>query len=182
VAAVILSIWKFQENDVHLEMNMKAEADADQNKLAFVSEARKLLALFQDPEWRATAEQTDEEHVADFTRTLAGTRQTFPGLQKKTCIHWIGIEGDNALAVTGNAPDSGDRARALVGFLRNMPFLLEAVEKLINQQKDHAVRVSELIEHNTVQLMENRAQRETIRKQQAKIDWLLNNIPGVQAV
>ncbi|MGX9944988.1 hypothetical protein ACTG4Q_21220 [Bradyrhizobium denitrificans] len=146
---------------------------------AFTSEARRLLALFQDPEWRGTPEQTDEEHAEDFAKTLARTRQIFPDMPEKTSIHWVGIEGDLAVAITGNAPASGDRAKAIVGFLRNMPFLLDAVEKLVDQQDEHSARVTELIEHNTTQLLENRTQRDTIRQLQGQVDLLLKSISAL---
>lgn len=80
------------------------------------------------------------------------------------------------LAFTGNTPRAPDRARALVGFLRNMPFLLDSVEELIELRRIHSKRVSELIEHNTAQLLENRAQRATIRSLKLRDEWMLNKL------
>jgi hypothetical protein len=165
-----------QETDVTTEIVTK-------EKLAeFTSEARRLLAMFQDPVWASTDEQTDEQHLADYTKVLARTRLHFPDMQEKTLMNSVMNEGDQVLCFTGNSPTSPDRARAIVGFLRNMPFLLNALEALVELRQVHSARVTELITHNSEQLMENRAQRQTIRQQQAMIDWLMSNVPGVMPV
>ncbi len=57
---------------------------------------------------------------------------------------------------------------------------LNKEDELAQLKREHSARVSELIEHNTKQLMENRAQRAIIAQQKAQILWLLNQIPGVQ--
>src|SRR5262249_45551889 len=87
----------------------------------FTSESRRLLTLFDDCEWCGTPEYTDEEHVNNYAEALARTRQMFPDMPEKTSINWVGINGDLAIAITGNAPSSPDRAKAIVGFIRNMP-------------------------------------------------------------
>lgn len=48
------------------------------------------------------------------------------------------------------------------------------------EQKRLNDRITELLEHNNKQLMENRAQRQIIAQQKIQIVWLLNQIPGVQ--
>lgn len=159
---------------------MTEEAVTDEKKLEFVSQARQLLALFQDPIWGATAEQTDQMHLTDYCETLDETRKNFD-LPEETAMHAVMGDGGIVYAFTGNSPTSGDRAKALVGFIYTMPFLLDSVVELIDLKRSTSARVTELIEHNTAQLLENRAQRETIRQQQAKIEWLLSQIPGVAA-
>ncbi|MCA1379521.1 hypothetical protein I6F34_01630 [Bradyrhizobium sp. BRP05] len=158
------------------------EATTDQRKLEYVTEARRLLALFQDPIWGATAAQTDEEHLADYKSTLAKTREYYPELPEKTEIHAVMGEGNVVFAFTGNAPNSGERARALVGFIHTMPYLLDSLVELIELKRTHSDRVSELIQHNTMQLMENRAQRDTILKLQAQVQFLMDQIPGAQVM
>jgi hypothetical protein len=48
------------------------------------------------------------------------------------------------------------------------------------EQKRLNDRITELLEHNNDQLMENRKQRAIIAQQKQQIVWLLNQIPGVQ--
>jgi hypothetical protein len=52
--------------------------------------------------------------------------------------------------------------------------MTEAEEKRLND------RIVELLNHNSEQLKENRAQRAIIKNQQTQIMWLLSQIPGVQ--
>jgi hypothetical protein len=57
-------------------------------------------------------------------------------------------------------------------------------EKRLNEQiaamkAEHAARVSELLAHNSTQLMENRAQRATILKLKNQVGWLLDQLPQV---
>lgn len=49
------------------------------------------------------------------------------------------------------------------------------------EQKRLNDRIAELLDHNSKQLMENRAQRAIIQNQKIQIMWLLSQIPGVQA-
>jgi hypothetical protein len=49
------------------------------------------------------------------------------------------------------------------------------------EQKRLNDRITELLEHNNAQLMENRKQRAIIAQQKAQIGWLLSQIPGAQA-
>lgn len=159
---------------------MTDEAVTDEKRLEFATQARQLLALFNEPFWGATREQTDEMHLADYCETLAKGRADL-GLAEETAMNAVMGPGDIVYAFTGNTPNAGDRAKALVGFINTMPFLLDALEELIELKRTHSARVTELIEHNSEQLMENRAQREVIRQQQAKIDWLMKQIPSVEA-
>jgi hypothetical protein len=53
--------------------------------------------------------------------------------------------------------------------------MIDAERKALND------RITELLEHNNKQLMENRAQRQIIAQQKIQIGWLLSQIPGVQA-
>ena len=145
-------------------------------KLAFVKEARQLLALFNDPAWATSAQKDDEGHVIDFADAISDTRENHPGLPEGTAMSMVLGEGDKILAYTGNTPEAALRAKAIVGFIHSMPGLLAALESSVTFDQ----RVSELLDHNSTQLMENRALRETIRKLNARINWLLDRIPGVQ--
>ena len=161
---------------------MTTETVTKDQIMQLLGDARRALALFQDPVWAATKEQTDEEHLADYAKTLAATRAHYTGMPETTQKHWVMGEGDLVLAFTGNSPKSPLRAEALVGFLRVMPFLLDSLEASLTLKEEHSDRVSELIQHNTEQLMENRAQRATIRKLQAQVSWLMDQIPGAQVM
>jgi hypothetical protein len=150
---------------------------AAEQKLAFIKEARELLALFNDPAWATSAQQEDERHVIDFAEAIVDTRKNFPDLPEATAMSMVLGEADRILAYTGNSPDAALRAKAIAGFIHSMPGLLAALEASITFDQ----RVSELLDHNSKQLMENRAQRETIRALNARLNWLLDRIPGVQA-
>jgi hypothetical protein len=150
---------------------------AAEQKLAFIQEARQLLALFNDPAWAAGAQKEDEGHVIDFAEAIVDTRQDHPGLPEETAMSMVLGEGDKILAYTGNTPGAALRAKAIVGFIHSMPGLLATLEASITFEQ----RVSELLDHNSKQLMENRALRETIRQLNARLDWLLDRIPGVAA-
>jgi hypothetical protein len=150
-----------------------------EQKIAFIKEARRLLALFHDPVWAVTPEQTDEEHLAEYNSTLARTREHFSSLPTNTAMNAVMGEGDTILAFTGNSPDAPDRARAIVGFVHSMPYLLNSLEALLAINETFDKRVTELIEHNTAQLMENREQRRTIRALQAREKWLLEKLSDV---
>ena len=141
------------------------------NKLDFIKEARRVLALFQDPVWAATDEKSDEEHVADFVETLAKTREHFD-LPEKTAINAVLGEDDTILAMAGNSPESSERARAIVGFLHSMPYLLNEVERALHLDE----RIIELLQSNNEKLIENRAQRATIRTYEARESWLLEKL------
>lgn len=57
-------------------------------------------------------------------------------------------------------------------------------EKRLNEQiaamkAEHSARVSELLDHNSQLLMQNRAQRATILKLKNQVAWLLDNLPAV---
>ncbi|MHC2552471.1 hypothetical protein [Bradyrhizobium elkanii] len=159
---------------------MTDEAVTDEKRLEFATQARQLLALFNEPFWGATRGQTDEMHLADYCETLAKGR-TDLGLAEETTMHAVMGPGDIVYAFTGNTPNAGDRAKALVGFINTMPFLLDALEELIDLRRTHSARVTELITHNSEQLMENRSQRDTIRQLKATVAFLMQQIPGVQA-
>jgi hypothetical protein len=150
---------------------------ATEQKLAFIKEARQLLALFNDPAWATSGQKDDEIHVIDFAEAIVDTRENHPDLPDQTAMSMLLGEGDRILAYTGNTPNAALRAKALVGFVHSMPGLLATLEASITFEQ----RVSELLDHNSKQLMENRAQRETIRVLNARLNWLLDRIPGVQA-
>ncbi len=103
-----------------------------QDQLKFIAEARRLLALMQDPVWSVTEAKPDADHVVDHAVTLAKTREYFPRLPKSTVMNMVVGEGNRVFAFTGNSPDAADRAKALVGFLQAMPYLLTALELRIN--------------------------------------------------
>jgi hypothetical protein len=104
-----------------------------EQQLEWIAEARRLLVLFQDPIWAATAEQTDQMHLTDYCETLDKTRKHF-NLPEETPMHAVMGKGDVIYAYTGNSPTSADRAKAIVGFILTMPFLLDAVEALIDRK------------------------------------------------
>ncbi|WFU52184.1 hypothetical protein QA639_20980 [Bradyrhizobium pachyrhizi] len=149
--------------------------------LEYVTEARRLLARVQDPMWAISPEQTDAEHLADYEKTLAKTREAFPEMEGKTVMNMVMGDGGIVYAFTGHSPTSADRAKALVGFIHTMPFLLDTLVAWVEQQEQHSARVSELLQHNSAQLTENRAQRAIIQQQKTQIVWLLNQIPGAAA-
>ncbi|WP_316201029.1 MULTISPECIES: hypothetical protein [unclassified Bradyrhizobium] len=161
-------------------MNKAVEPVSDQKKLEFVADARRFLEMFPGHVWGATKELTDEEHIEDYRNVLAKTREAFPDLPERTAMNAVMTSDALLYAFTGNAPLSADRAKALNGFLASMPALLNSVEELIALKSLFSTRVRELLDHNTKQLMENRAQRAIIENQKAQIMWLLNQIPGVQ--
>ncbi|WP_316207527.1 hypothetical protein [Bradyrhizobium sp. SZCCHNR3118] len=99
-----------------------------------ISEARRALQLFRDAEWCATAEQTDQEHHDDYKTILAGTRSGYPEMPEKNRLHFIKGDGGKTLAVTGNSPTSGDRARALVAFIQVMPILLDMLDLVLTAE------------------------------------------------
>ena len=90
-------------------------------KLAFVKEARQLLALFNDPAWATSAQKDDEAHVIDFADAIVDTREGYPGLPEVTAMSMVLGEGDKILAYTGNTPEAALRAKAIVGFIHSMP-------------------------------------------------------------
>ncbi|WLA43971.1 hypothetical protein QNJ95_22110 [Bradyrhizobium elkanii] len=148
--------------------------------LAYVADARRLLAQVQDPIWAITPKQTDEEHLADYEVTLARTRVAFPEMEEKTEMNMVLGEGGIVYAFTGHSPTAADRAKALVGFIRTMPFLLDSLVASLEQKEQHSARVTELLQHNNVQLTENREQRAEIKRLQARVKWLLELVPGEQ--
>ncbi|MCW2077872.1 UNVERIFIED_ORG: hypothetical protein M2193_000047 [Bradyrhizobium japonicum] len=148
--------------------------------LAYVAEARRLLAQVQDPIWAVTPKQTDAEHLADYQVTMARTRVAFPEMEETTEMNMVIGEGGIVYAFTGHSPTAADRAKALVGFIRTMPFLLDSLVASLDQQEQHSARVTELLQHNNAQLTENREQRAQIRRLEARVKWLLELVPGEQ--
>jgi hypothetical protein len=94
----------------------------------FIEEARRLLPLMQDPVWAATNEQSDADHLSDYAHTLAKTREHFTDMPENTVMNMVIGDGNVIFALVGNSPESADRARAIVGFLRSMPTLLDQLE------------------------------------------------------
>jgi hypothetical protein len=114
------------------------------SKLDFIKEARRTLAFFQDPVWAATKAATDPEHLIAHAETLAKTRQHHADLPEKTEMHMVIGDGDVIFALAGNSPDAAERARAIVGFLRSMPYVLEEMERGLHLEE----RVDELLRSN----------------------------------
>ncbi|MEY9147477.1 hypothetical protein [Bradyrhizobium elkanii] len=149
--------------------------------LAYVADARRLLAQVQDPIWAVTPTQTDAEHLADYKSTLARTRVAFPEMEETTQMNMVLGEGGIVYAFTGHSPTAADRAKALVGFIRTMPFLLDSLVASLEAKEEHSARVTELLQHNNAQLTENREQRAEIKRLQARVKWLLELVPVEQA-
>jgi hypothetical protein len=162
----------FQEKDV-------TEKATVEQKLDFIRETRRLLGFFKTPQWAATSEKTDEEHLADYARTLARTRESNPDFPEKTAMNFIENGDDLVLAYIGNTPSAAERARAMTGFLLVFPELLDEMVDAMADGLMHEARVTELLKHNNEQLMENRAQRQTIRSLQAREQWLLEKLSDV---
>jgi hypothetical protein len=150
-------------------------------KLGFIAEARRLLTNFKDPIWAGSESKSDEDHVKEFTAILAKTRETHPDLEATTVMNSVCDETGLVIVLTGNTPEAGQRAKLIAGLLHSVRGMLDDWEVLILLNAQQEARIEELLVSNNEKLMENRAQRETIRKLQAKIDWLLEQIPGVQA-
>jgi len=104
------------------------------SQMNFIAEARRVLAYLQDPVWAASEAKPDEDHVTDYASTIAKTREHFPKLPKNTEMQMVLGDGDVVFALTGNSPDAAERARAIVGFLRSMPYLLDDLEQRIKSE------------------------------------------------
>lgn len=82
-------------------------------------------------EWGATDSLSDEQHVADFSESLAKTREFFK-LEGDTKIHGSFVEGtDIKLAITGNSPNGEARAEYLSAVSpRNMTTLIAYIREM----------------------------------------------------
>jgi hypothetical protein len=110
---------------------MTDQDDITQAKLSFIREARRYQQLFQNVAWTATADQTDADHVAWLTKTLASTRENVD-LPETTMLNAVtDSETGLVLALTGNTPDAADRARFLAGLLQALPHILDEFERLL---------------------------------------------------
>jgi hypothetical protein len=152
--------------------------DTINRKIEALENARRMLEFVSTPVWAQTAEQTDAQHVEDYADTLKMTRQAFPEMPELTAMNCILREDTQlVLAYVGNSPTSVDRAKAMVGFLASMPQVIDQFLEGIADEIMLRKRVDELLEHNSNQLFENRAQRQQIRQLQAQVDHLLKTIP-----
>ncbi|SDH37957.1 hypothetical protein [Bradyrhizobium ottawaense] len=157
---------------------MSDKHNTDQELLSFISEARRFLKFVSSPEWAASAENTDAEHIADLTMTLALSRES-KSLPEKTVMHQVRCsETGLVLAIAGNTPAAAARARFLTGMIAAMPRLFEGIEAFMVRDVFMQDRVRELLESNNDKLNENRAQRAVIRQLQAQVDHLLKTIPA----
>jgi hypothetical protein len=156
---------------------MSDKHNTDQELLSFISEARRFLKFVPNPEWVASAENRDAEHIAEFTTTLAISRES-KSLSEKTVMHQVrSSETGLVLAITGNTSDAAPRARFLTGMIAAMPRLLEGIEASMVRDAFAQERIKELLESNNDKLTENREQRQTIRQLKAQVDLLLKSIP-----
>lgn len=151
--------------------------------LQFVGEARRYLHHFDGAAWVGTDPKTDEDHIVDYIRTIALTRESNPNLPAATTMNFITNANDDVIAFVGNTAQSAERTKALVGFVRVMPSLLDLVESIaesvddINAEligKDN--RITELLEHTNAQLMENRKQRDRIKRLELQNHFLLEQV------
>lgn len=149
-------------------------------KLDFIAEARRLLSFFKNPEWVVTSERADDHQLTEYAHELSKARGYFTGLPESTSMNMVMGANDVVIAITGSSEESAERAKAIVGFLLVMPDILDDMTESIEKDEASKARITELIQHNNAQLFENRAQREVIRQLKIKIDWLLEQIPGVQ--
>jgi hypothetical protein len=156
---------------------MSDKNNTDQELLSFIREARRFLKFVQHPEWVGSAENTDAEHIAEFTTTLGISRES-KCLPEKTVMHQVrSTETGLVLAITGNTPDAAERARFLTGMIAALPRLLEGIEAFMVRDVFMGARIKELLESNNEKLFENREQRQTILQLQAQVDLLLKAIP-----
>jgi hypothetical protein len=157
---------------------MSDKNNTDQELLSFIREARRFLKFVQSPEWVGSAENTDAEHLAELTTTLAISRES-KNLPEKTVMHQIrSTETGLVLAITGNTPDAAERARFLTGMISAMPRLLEGIEAFMVRDVFMQSRIKELLESNNDMLFENREQRADIRQLKAQVEFLLKTIPA----
>lgn len=87
-------------------------------------------------EWGQTFCQSDEKHVEDFANTLQLTRSGLGITDQETTIHYVCI-ADTAtiVALTGNSPNSAQRARILAGAWNH---LLELAKNQTAEQTSHS--------------------------------------------
>jgi hypothetical protein len=145
----------------------------DASKREWISKAREYLKLFQNPQWGGTDPRTYDGHVNAFADTLKITRESF-ALADETVLHgvFIGDEEEGigeVICLTGNSPKSGDRAKALVGFLNVLPLLLDEFERMY-------ARIDDLIAGNNEKLMALREAKSNIDILQRTERWLMDQI------
>ena len=81
-------------------------------------------------DWASTEVQSDEDHVADFKRTLELTRENF-GTEGDVALHYVAIEGTGiVVAHTGTSPNSPQHARVMAGAWNHLVEMAEAQARL----------------------------------------------------
>jgi hypothetical protein len=145
----------------------------DESKREWISKAREYLQLFQNQQWGVTDPKTDEVHVEAFADTLKITRESY-ALAEQTVLHGVFMGNQkeglaDVICLTGDAPNSGDRAKALVGFLNVLPFLLDEVERMY-------ARIDDLIDGNNEKLMALREAKSTIDLLERTERWLMDQV------
>ncbi|MEN6548925.1 MAG: hypothetical protein ABFE07_23010 [Armatimonadia bacterium] len=79
-------------------------------------ELRDHILEFGRVQWGATAERTAAEHIAGFEKSLRLTREYYNLEDVPVQMHGVYLEGSEiVMAHTGTSPNSGTRARIMVG-------------------------------------------------------------------
>jgi len=104
--------------------------DLNQQKMSFIRESRRLLEYVQNPEWVASPELTDEEHVETYRNALARTRAVHPELPERTKMQFVQDTSTGlVLSLVGNTPHAEHRARFITGLLASMSMILDEFER-----------------------------------------------------
>ena len=156
---------------------MSDKQNTDQELLSFISVSRRFLEAINSPEWVASAEQTDADHIAEMASILSISRVSHD-LAEKTVMHSVrSAETGMTLVATGNTPRAADRAKFLTGLLTALPRLLDGIEASLVRETLMEARINELIQSNNDKLFENSDQQQKIQQLRAQVDHLLSTIP-----